>query len=168
MFIDLVRNRFHFAKLTPIHTKEIIMDWTIINHIAYLVITIPTIIWVGNRLHTHGRQFVIDAFHGDEERGTAVNNLFHWLLFGQPSLMALFLRFGEPPTTAIETVELVGTKIGIVLLVLGPITLISSTLIKCVAKPGPRTVGEFSGKKATKPRKETKNPILMDWRFSFA
>lgn len=96
------------------------MTWTIWNHIIYLFITIPTIVWTGNRLHTHGRQFVIDAFHGDEERGAAVNNL---LLIGfylvNLGLMALFVRFGAYPTNAIETLELVTTKIGIVLLVLG-------------------------------------------------
>ena len=96
------------------------MNWTIINHLVYLIIALPTIIWVGNRLHTHGRQFVVDAFRGDEDRGTAVN---HLLLIGfylvNVGLMALFIQFGGRPDNAIDMVELVVTKLGFVLLVLG-------------------------------------------------
>jgi hypothetical protein len=96
------------------------VNYTILNHLLYLVIAIPAIVWVGNRLHTHGRQFVIDAFRGDIERGTAVN---HLLLIGfylvNLGLMALFIRFGDRPETAIDMIETVVGKIGVVLLALG-------------------------------------------------
>ena len=96
------------------------MTLTIIFHLTYLLVTVPIIIWVGNRLHTHGAQFVIDAFHGDATRGNAVN---HLLLIGfylvNLGLMALFIKYGARPENAVDAIEQLVTKIGIVLLVLG-------------------------------------------------
>ena len=96
------------------------MTYQLIAYGMYAIITIALTVWVGHTLHKHGRQFVVDAFQGDETRGDAVNHLllsgFYLLNFG---FVALFLRWGEKPTDAVGAVEYIATKIGIVLVVLG-------------------------------------------------
>ena len=96
------------------------MTHHVIAYLLYLAIAITITIWVGHTLHKHGRHFVIDAFHGDEERGDAVN---HLLLVGfylvNMGMAALFLHVGKNPETAATLIEYVVTKIGVVLIVLG-------------------------------------------------
>lgn len=86
----------------------------------YLTIAVALTIWVARTLHGNGRIFLIDAFHGNEAMADAVNKLlvvgFYLVNFG---FVALFLRFGDKPTNAIEGIEYIATKVGVVLVVLG-------------------------------------------------
>lgn len=92
----------------------------IATYAVYLVIAIPLTVWVATTLHRHGRLFLIEAFQGKTEVADAVNMLlvvgFYLINLG---FIALFLRFGDKPQTAVEALEYIATKIGIVLLVLG-------------------------------------------------
>jgi hypothetical protein len=89
-------------------------------YLLYLTITVTLTIWVARTLHGNGRLFLVDAFHGNEAMADAVNKLlvvgFYLINFG---FVALFLRFGDKPTNAIEGIEYIATKVGVVLIVLG-------------------------------------------------
>ena len=91
-------------------------------YIVYILLSIGLTVWVGRTLFRNGRIFLVDAFHGNEPMADAVNHLlivgFYLLNIG---FVALFLRWGVKPTTGVEMIEYVSTKIGVVLLVLGGI-----------------------------------------------
>jgi uncharacterized integral membrane protein len=93
---------------------------TLIAYVLYLVISLTLTIWVAQTLHRNGKIFLVDAFHGNEDMAIAVN---HLLMVGfylvNVGFVALFLRFGETPNNAVETLEYISTKIGVVLLALG-------------------------------------------------
>lgn len=93
---------------------------SIITYLAYAAISVALTIWVGRTLHPNGRIFIIDSFHGSEEKADSVNHLhlvgFYLVNFG---FVSLFLKYGLKPTTIVEGIEYNGTKIGIVLLFLG-------------------------------------------------
>jgi cytochrome c biogenesis protein CcdA len=92
----------------------------LIHHVLYLIISIALTVWVAWTLHRHGRQFLVAAFAGDERMADSVNHLlvvgFYLVNLG---FVALFLRFGTLPTTTDEAIVTLGTKVGVVLLVLG-------------------------------------------------
>lgn len=94
-----------------------------IPHIAvilYLLTAIILTVWVARTLHSNGRIFLIEAFHGNEEMADAVNKLlvvgFYLINIG---FVALFLRIFEKPETVLQAMEYVATKVGVVLIVLG-------------------------------------------------
>ncbi len=93
---------------------------TLIAYVLYLVMSLALTIWVAQTLHRNGKIFLIDAFHGNEDMANAVN---HLLMVGfylvNVGFVALFLRYGDTPNNAVETLEYISTKIGVVLLALG-------------------------------------------------
>ena len=92
----------------------------IITYILYILISVGLTYWVGKTLHTNGRVFIVESFKGNEEMADSVNHLllvgFYLINFG---FVSLFLRFGAQPTGAVDGIEYVATKVGVVLLVLG-------------------------------------------------
>ena len=96
------------------------MNTTIGTYIAYLGLSIGATVWVGRTLHQHGRIFLVDAFHGNEALADSIN---HLLLVGfylvNVGYDVLALKIGEKPTTLEGAFEVLSTKIGVVLLVLG-------------------------------------------------
>ncbi len=92
----------------------------IANHVGYLLISITVTVLVGRTLHQHGRLFLIDIFAGDKRIADSVNNL---LLVGfyltNIALIALAIKFGGSAHTWLACMELLSTKIGWVLLILG-------------------------------------------------
>jgi hypothetical protein len=94
--------------------------FTIYSYIAYLLISIILTIWVARTLHRNGRVFLIDAFHGNEPRADSVNHLlvvgFYLINIGY---VTLALKYGEKPTSLVEAIEFLSTKVGLVLVVLG-------------------------------------------------
>jgi hypothetical protein len=96
------------------------MNYTITGYLLYLPIAIGMTIWVARTLHRNGRIFVVAAFRGNEAMGDAVNHLlvvgFYLINIG---FIAFALRYGEKPTDAEGMIELLSTKLGVVLLVLG-------------------------------------------------
>ena len=81
-------------------------------YIAYLLLSLVTVIWVARTLHKNGRVFLLDAFHGNTGLADSVNHL----LVGY---VTLALLEGNPVANMRHAIELISTKIGTVLLILG-------------------------------------------------
>ena len=90
------------------------------SYVAYLVISITLTVWVAIVLSTNGRVFLIDSFLENERLADSVNQLlvvgFYLINLGY---VTLALRYGEKPVDLPGAIEVLSTKIGIVLLVLG-------------------------------------------------
>lgn len=96
------------------------MNWIITAYLAYLAISIALTVWVARTLHQNGRIFLVDSFHGNEKLADSVNHLlvvgFYLINVGY---VTLALKYGVTAATAQECLEVLSTKIGLVLLVLG-------------------------------------------------
>lgn len=96
------------------------MNTLILTYTLYLAISLTLTVWVARTLHRNGRPFLVASFHGDERLADAVNHLlvvgFYLLNFGYISFN---LKVGLRPADAAGVFEVLGTKIGGVLLVLG-------------------------------------------------
>ncbi|MES2695434.1 MAG: hypothetical protein V4773_18295 [Verrucomicrobiota bacterium] len=96
------------------------MNYTVLGYLLYLPISIAMTVWVARTLHRNGRVFVVAAFRGNEAMGDAVNHLlvvgFYLINIG---FIAFALRYGDKPTDLQTMVEVLSTKLGVVLLVLG-------------------------------------------------
>jgi len=91
-----------------------------ITYTVYLLATLAVTVWVGRSLFTGGRVFLVDIFGGNESLADAINRM---LLVGfylvNAGFVTLALKTASRPGSAAESIELLGTKIGLVLLVLG-------------------------------------------------
>lgn len=91
--------------------------WT---YLAYLTISIALTVWVARTLHKNGRIFLVDSFHGNEGLADSVNHLlvvgFYLVNVG---CVTLALKYGGTPENAQGALEILSTKIGWVLLILG-------------------------------------------------
>ena len=96
------------------------MTLTVWTYVIYLWISIALTIWVATTLHRNGRIFLVDTFHGNEELADSVNHLlvvgFYLINIGYVSLA---LKVAAGPADVQQVFELLSTKIGVVLLVLG-------------------------------------------------
>ncbi|MEM9348417.1 MAG: hypothetical protein AAGB26_17650 [Planctomycetota bacterium] len=90
------------------------------NYAIYLLLSIVLTVWVAKTLHHHGRVFLVTAFHGDEKLADSVNHLlvvgFYLINLGW---VTLALRSDQALYNIGDVFELLSTKLGIVLLVLG-------------------------------------------------
>lgn len=90
------------------------------NDLLYIAISIAVTVWVGRTLFKNGRVFLVDAFAGNRELADSVNHLlvvgFYLINIGYVSLA---LKLGPRPGDAVAALEVLCTKIGWVLLVLG-------------------------------------------------
>jgi TRAP-type C4-dicarboxylate transport system permease large subunit len=90
------------------------------TYVAYLVISIGLTIWVARTLHKNGRIFLVDAFLGNEKLADSVNHLlvvgFYLINIG---FVAFALKESARPKDLAESIEVLSTKVGLVLLVLG-------------------------------------------------
>jgi hypothetical protein len=89
-------------------------------YLSYLVISVILTVWVARTLHSSGRVFLLDAFHGNADLADSVNRL---LVVGfyliNVAYIALALKTTDPLVTLRQIIELESTKIGVVLLILG-------------------------------------------------
>src|ERR1700753_3352873 len=96
------------------------MDFTVAEHLTYLVLGVGLTIWVARTLAKNGRVFLVDAFGGNAELADAVNRLlvvgFYLINVG---FVALALKYGERPVDLAGAIEALSTKEGLVLVVLG-------------------------------------------------
>jgi hypothetical protein len=94
--------------------------YIVISYFVYLAISLGVTVWVARTLHTNGRVFLLDAFHGNAELADSVNGLlvvgFYLINIGY---ITLALRTGGDLASARAAIELVCDKIGLVLVVLG-------------------------------------------------
>src|SRR5437899_10120440 len=91
--------------------------WT---YIAYLLISVALTVWVARTLHKNGRIFLVDSFLGNEPLADSVNHLlvvgFYLINIGY---VTLALKYGDKATDAQTVLEILSSKVGMVLVVLG-------------------------------------------------
>ena len=96
------------------------MNYIVCTYALYLAISIALTVWVARTLHKNGRVFLIDAFHGNETLADSINHLllvgFYLINIG---CVTLALKYGDKATSLQELLEVLSTKIGAVLLILG-------------------------------------------------
>jgi hypothetical protein len=89
-------------------------------YITYLTISVALTIWVAHTLVKNGRIFLVDSFLGNEALADSVNHLlavgFYLVNIGY---VTLALKYGAKPLDLAQTIEILSTKVGLVLLVLG-------------------------------------------------
>jgi len=94
--------------------------YLVYTYVAYLVISIALTIWVARTLHKNGRIFLVDSFLGNGELADSVNHLlvvgFYLINIG---FVAFALKENRRPVDVAESIEVLSTKVGLVLLVLG-------------------------------------------------
>jgi hypothetical protein len=94
--------------------------YTVTTLVAYLAISVGLTVWVARTLHKHGRIFLVDAFSGNEALADSVNHLlvvgFYLINVGY---VCMTVKWGEHPGTLTTALEELGTRVGLVLLVLG-------------------------------------------------
>ncbi len=92
---------------------------TLITYLTYIAISVGITIWVAETLRKNGRIFLVEAF-GKEDIADSVNHLlvvgFYLINIG---FISLFLRMEDKPQDAVQAVEFISFKIGVVLVVLG-------------------------------------------------
>ena len=96
------------------------MDIKVITYLVYLAVSIAVTVWVARTLHRNGEAFLIEAFQSNAALAASVNHLlvvgFYLINLGYVSLM---LKAGIRPASTAEAIELLSSKLGMVLLVLG-------------------------------------------------
>lgn len=96
------------------------MNYIVATYLLYLAISVTITVWVARTLHSNGRVFLVDAFHGNEPLADSINHLllvgFYLINIGYVSLA---LRSGDRAADLQELLEVLSTKVGIVMLVLG-------------------------------------------------
>jgi hypothetical protein len=96
------------------------MNWIVTTYLAYLTISIALTVWVARTLYKNGRIFLVDSFLGNERIADSVNHLlvvgFYLINVGY---VTLALKYGVTAVTMQEGLEILSTKVGLVLLVLG-------------------------------------------------
>src|SRR2546429_3838720 len=94
--------------------------YTVYSYLAYLPISVVLTIWVARTLQVRGRVFLVDAFGGREALADSVNHLlvvgFYLINIGY---VTLALKGPDHPQNAQQVIEVLSTKIGWVLVVLG-------------------------------------------------
>ena len=93
---------------------------TVATYLGYLAISVGLTIWVARTLHKNGRVFLVDSFLGNEALADSVNHLlvvgFYLINIG---FVTLALKYGDKAIDAQTALEILSTKIGLVLVVLG-------------------------------------------------
>jgi hypothetical protein len=89
-------------------------------YLTYLLISLVATVWVARTLHTNGRVFLVDAFHGNEQLADSVNRLlvvgFYLINIGWT---VLAVRTYENVDSARQLIEVLSDKVGVILIVLG-------------------------------------------------
>src|SRR5205809_6169195 len=93
---------------------------TIWTYVAYLLISVALTVWVARTLHKNGRIFLVDSFLGNESLADSVNHLlvvgFYLVNIG---FVSLALKYGDKTVDAQTGLEILSSKVGLVLVVLG-------------------------------------------------
>jgi hypothetical protein len=93
---------------------------TIAMYLLYLSISVALTVWVARTLHKNGRVFLVESFHGNEPLADSINHLlvagFYLVNIG---FVTLALKHGDKATDSQTALEILSTKVGLVLVVLG-------------------------------------------------
>jgi hypothetical protein len=91
--------------------------WT---YLLYLGVSVALTVWVAKTLHKNGRVFLVDSFLGNEGLADSVNHLlvvgFYLVNIG---FVTLALKYGDKAVDAQTGLEILSSKVGLVLVVLG-------------------------------------------------
>jgi len=93
---------------------------TLWTYLVYLGTSVALTVWVARTLHKNGRIFLVDSFLGNEPLADSVNHLFvvgFYLV--NIGFVTLALKYGDKATDAQTALEILSTKVGLVLVVLG-------------------------------------------------
>ena len=100
------------------------------TYAVYLAITLTVTVWVGRSLFRAGRVFLVEIFAGDTALADAINRL---LLVGyylvNTAFLTLALKTASRASSLVEAIELLGDKVGLVLLVLGSMHFITVAVL---------------------------------------
>lgn len=95
-------------------------DFITIYYAIYVALSLAVTVWVGRTLSKNGLTFLIENFEGKEALARSVNHLllvgFYLVNIGFISLALSFLR---RPRDLPDAIELMSTKVGLVIVVLG-------------------------------------------------
>ncbi|MDB6019266.1 MAG: hypothetical protein JWR19_3755 [Pedosphaera sp.] len=93
---------------------------TVWTYLAYLAVSVALTVWVAKTLHKNGRIFLVDNFLGNEALADSVNHLlvvgFYLINIG---FVTLALKYGDKAFDAQTALEILSSKVGLVLVVLG-------------------------------------------------
>lgn len=96
------------------------MNCLIVTYTIYLLLSIVLTIWVARTLSKNGLIFLVDCFHQNAPLAEAVNHLlvvgFYLINLG---FISFFLKTEMEVIQARQVFEVLSTKMGVVLLVLG-------------------------------------------------
>src|SRR5215813_690487 len=94
--------------------------YVVSSYLIYLIISIGVTVWVARTLHKNGRIFLVDSFLGNEPLADSVNHLlvvgFYLVNIG---FVTLALKYGDKAADAQTALEVLSSKVGLVLVVLG-------------------------------------------------
>jgi hypothetical protein len=114
----------------------------IVSYLVYLVISIALTIWVARTLYKRGAIFLVDAFHGNIELAVSVNHLlvvgFYLINIG---FVSLALTSNAEVTSWRASIEMLSTKLGSVLLILGAMHFFNLYVFSRIRKRGIGPVG---------------------------
>jgi hypothetical protein len=140
----------------------------VVTYLAYLLISIGLTLLVGRVLSRSGRLFLLDVLDGSDGAASGISRLnvvtFYLISLG---FVALTMRTSGASVTARQAIELLATKIGEVLLVLGALYLASIVVLirlrrrlRVQAQAG--TAAPSAGPQETPPPKAA--PSAGPWR----
>src|SRR6187397_2214476 len=93
---------------------------TVSTYLVYLAVSVALTIWVARTLHKNGRIFLVDSFLGNEPLADSVNHLlvvgFYLVNIG---FVTLALKYGDKAADTQTALEILSSKVGFVLVVLG-------------------------------------------------
>ena len=120
------------------------MDYIVLAYSIYLPIAVALTIWVARTLHTNGKVFLVDIFHGQNELAVSVNKLlqvgFYLISLGfaiikleiQPSWkydQVIGQNVQEQVNNTQNMIEVLSYKLGSFILILGMMLFINLFLL---------------------------------------
>jgi hypothetical protein len=126
-------------------------------YLSYLFISIAITVWVGRTLHKNGRVFLVENFKGREALADSVNHLllvgFYLINLG---FICLTLKEAHRPVTPEDVIEVLATKEGFVILVLGAMHFFNMLVLTKY-----RDCSLFGGGRGGAPKKDDDPEFLM-------
>jgi len=111
------------------------MSPMIATYLLYLVFSLAITFWVGHTLFTNGRVFLIEIFEGNVSLADSVNRLMivgYYLV--NAAFVTLALKTTERATDVVSVVEILSSKVGLVMLVLGIWHFFNLFVFRCVRR----------------------------------
>ena len=111
------------------------MSPMVITYTLYLILSLAITFWVGHLLFTNGRVFLIEIFEGNVSLADSVNRLMivgYYLV--NAAFVTLMLKTSERATDLLTSIEMLSSKVGLVMLVLGVWHLFNLYAFSCVRR----------------------------------